>query len=139
MKLSRSKAIRYLWFQAKEKGFDSDYVHELLKGLVMVGEIRYDRLTMLSSLEIARVLKHVFGMKVYVMDEPIVRYIKGMCRQDKHKMDLLKGILKRYKLESLYQLSDKQKRFVCGFLKNCSVECRDTGASGVGTNFVRPV
>ena len=117
MQMSRKKAIKYIWKLAGDHGFDSDRVHELLGGLCSLKLIRHPGISKLSSFELSRVLHHIFKVKVYVKDERMDGYIKSFCKKSPGNMEFLKGVLRRYKKESLYQLSDDQKRFLLGYFK----------------------
>ena len=117
MYLERKKAIRLLWSKASERGFDSDYLHELLSGLVSVNMVNSDSIKEMTSQSLSNVFYHVFKMKVRVYDDPMTHYIRGICKADPEKQRLLDGILRHYNKVSVYQLQDHQKRFVIGYLK----------------------
>ena len=136
VKINRLKAIKLLWAKARKHGFDSDYMHELLGDLQRIGVIAGVRgqglgvstshFSILENKDLSEFLAIVFGVKVFIEDDSIVKYIKYLTYNDECLLANLHGVLKRYKKESLYQLNKQQKLFVVGFLKKIKESVNDS-------------
>ncbi|MFA5628152.1 MAG: hypothetical protein WC965_11870 [Thiohalomonadaceae bacterium] len=117
MKIGRKQAIRLLWGKASAEGMNSDDLHTKLRIMQGRRQIRYDSIRKLSGYEISKILKSLFKVKVFVSDEPIILYVRNICRKHHDLQQHVNNIIKHYKAESIYQLTPGQHRFIVGYLK----------------------
>ena len=115
----RSNAIKLLWKKASEIGLNSDQIHDILQGWVDAGFIKHASITQMENPELALFMNKVLETNVFIKDDKITSYIKSIIKHNPELEPKLQGILRRYKMLSLYQMSMPQKRFLVGYiLKN---------------------
>jgi len=111
--MERKAAIRLIWHKSKDMGWTPEELHQQIGSLNMV---RFDRISCCSGRELSLILNQLFQVQAFVADSKSVRYLKYLCK-DNDKKETLKGILKRWKKQSVYQMNNKQLAFVISFLK----------------------
>ena len=111
----RANAIKLLWVKAREIGLNSDQIHDILHTWVEAGFVKYARISCLENQELAIFMNKIFDTNVFITDDPTTAYIRSLTKNpDLHGK--MQGILQHYKLQSLYQMTVKQKRFLIGYL-----------------------
>jgi uncharacterized membrane protein len=111
----RSSAIKLLWLKAKEVGLNKDQIEEFVHLWHTQGWISHNRISALENKELANFMNTILNTNVFITDDKITRYIKSLIK-NKELKDKVDGIIRNYKLQSLYQFKPHQKRFLVGYL-----------------------
>jgi len=126
-RIERRKAIKLLWSKANESGMSSDFIHDILKEWVANRLVASGRISCMENADLSFTLENLFRVKMFVYDEPMIKLIRKLIYSTRGLDSKVEGILKRWKKESIYQTTPKQKQFLVSYcLKEHHNEIGDT-------------
>jgi len=114
-RIERRKALRLLWQKANENGMSSEYLHDILSMWVQNGLVKTNRLSAMENSELSWTLEQLFRVKMFIYDEPMTKYIRSLIRSTHGLGEKVEGVLRKWKKESIYQTTPKQKQFLVGY------------------------